>query len=42
MKRRKWGDKKRIMEWRVWKKEAVVFLRSHILLELELDNVLMF
>jgi len=42
MRRKKWGDKKKIMKWRVWKKEAVVSLRLRILLGLELDNVLLF
>jgi len=34
MRRKEWKDKKRIMKWRVWKKEAVAFLRWHTLLEL--------
>jgi len=41
MRRKKWGDKKKIMEWRVWRKEAVIFLQSCILLELEFDNFLL-
>jgi len=39
MRRKKWGDKKKIMKWRVWKKEMVVSLWLHILLGLKLDNV---
>jgi len=38
MRRKKWGDKKKIMKWRVWKKETVVSLQSRILSELEFDN----
>jgi len=37
VKRKKWRDKKKVLKWRVWKKEAVVSLRSCILSELEFD-----
>ena len=37
--RKKLEDRKRKMEWRVWKKEVVTFLQSHTLLELEFCNL---
>jgi len=36
--RKKLEDKKRKMEWRVWKKKVIVFLWSYTLLGLELDS----
>jgi len=41
MRRTKWGNKKKVIRWRVWK-EVVVSLWSRFLLGLELDTVLIF
>ena len=38
--RKKLKDRKRTMEWRVWRKEVIVFLWLHILSALEICSFL--